>query len=168
MTRIAIIAALPGELKPFLVQNGKEGWAHERRGNVHLWRLTWPDNQGEWIGACAGMGQEAATRAFAEVEKDGAVDRVISTGWAGALSEEIQVGKAYRAGGVIDLRTGERLWPRVRRPRTRGWSQVPVSLERQTSGGSPRTTGLVSWTWKPQRLLAWLPCEGFPSGAPRA
>lgn len=108
MNRIAIIAALPGELKAFLNENAKERWVYERRGNVRLWRLTWPKDQGEWITACAGMGQDAATRAFAEIEKDGPVTRVVSAGWAGALNEEFEVGHAYKAAGVIDLRTGER------------------------------------------------------------
>ena len=107
MSRIAIIAALPGELKPFLDSQAKEGWVHERRGNVRLWRLIWPENQGEWIAACAGAGQAAATRAFAEVEKHGAIDQVISTGWAGALNDQLETGQAYRASAVVDARTGE-------------------------------------------------------------
>lgn len=101
MTRIAIIAAMPGELKPLV-----QGWDHERRGNVDIWRIRHADS--EWIAACAGMGQENATRAFAEVERDGRIDRVISTGWAGALRREMKTGKAYRARGVVDLMTGER------------------------------------------------------------
>ena len=108
MKRAAIIAAMPGELKPFLDANAKEGWTHERRGNVKLWHLIWPLDQGEWIAACAGAGEDAAMRAFAEVEKDGPVSRVISTGWAGALREELKPGEAYRVSGVIDARTGER------------------------------------------------------------
>jgi adenosylhomocysteine nucleosidase len=101
MTRVAIIAAMPAELKPLV-----RGWQHERRGSVNLWRTHRADS--EWVAACGGMGQEAATRAFAEVEKDGRIDRVISTGWAGALRRELQTGSAYRAAGVIDLKTGER------------------------------------------------------------
>lgn len=101
MSRIAIIAALPGELKPLV-----RGWSHERRGGVELWRVR--RNNAEWIAACAGMGQPAATRAFAEVEKNGPVARIFSVGWAGSLREDIQAGKAYRAAGVVDLRTGER------------------------------------------------------------
>ena len=62
----------------------------------------------EWIAACAGMGQENATRAFAEVERDGRVDRAISTGWAGALRRDLETGGAYYAAGVVDLKTGER------------------------------------------------------------
>jgi adenosylhomocysteine nucleosidase len=108
MTRIAIIAAMTGELKPFLDANAKEGWAHEKRGNIHLWRLTWPGGH-EWVAACAGAGVQAATRAFAEVEKDGAVSAVISVGWAGALTNQMEAGRVYEVSGVIDARTGERL-----------------------------------------------------------
>jgi adenosylhomocysteine nucleosidase len=101
MTRVAIIAAMAGELKPFV-----QRWAHERRGNVSLWR--WKFDEGDWIAACAGAGVDAATRAFAEVEKDGTPDVVISVGWAGALSPALESGCAYRVSGVIDARTGER------------------------------------------------------------
>jgi len=101
MTRVAIIAAMAGELKPLV-----RGWTHERRGNVDLWR--WKFDEGEWVAACGGAGVNAATLAFAEVEKDGAVDLVISTGWAGALSPELKTGNVYSVSGVIDARTGER------------------------------------------------------------
>src|ERR1035437_801308 len=101
MTRIAIIAAMPGELKPLT-----RGWRHQRRNGVDLWR--WRFDQGEWIAACAGAGVVAATRAFAEVEKLGPVTTVISTGWAGALREELETSRAYWVAGVIDARTGER------------------------------------------------------------
>ena len=62
MTRVAIVAAMAGELKPLV-----RGWAHERRGNVESWR--WKFDEGEWVAACAGAGVDAATRAFAEIEK---------------------------------------------------------------------------------------------------
>jgi adenosylhomocysteine nucleosidase len=106
MKRVAIIAAMPGELKPLV-----RGWRHERRNGVDLWRwgfLNENGDDGEWIAACAGAGVDAATRAFAEVEKDVTVSSVISTGWAGALSEEFAPGRAYQVSGVIDARTGER------------------------------------------------------------
>jgi adenosylhomocysteine nucleosidase len=99
VTRIAIIAAMPGELKPLT-----RGWRHERSNGVDLWR----SGNGEWIAACAGAGVAAATRAFAEVEKLGPVDKLISIGWAGALREELVLGKAYDVSTVIDARTGER------------------------------------------------------------
>ena len=108
MKRIAIIAAMPGELKPFLDSQAKEGWVLERHGNVRLWRLVWPLGQGEWIAACAGAGQAAATRAFAEIEKSCPIDAVVSTGWAGALNEDFATGRAYRLAGVVDAQTGER------------------------------------------------------------
>ncbi len=101
MTRVAIIAAMAGELKPLV-----RGWAHERRGVVELW--SWKFDEGEWVAACGGAGVDAATRVFAEVEKDGAADLVISVGWAGALTQALETGRAYGASGVIDARTGER------------------------------------------------------------
>lgn len=101
MTRVAIIAAMPAELKPLV-----RGWQHERRNGVDLWRRRF--DEGEWVAACAGAGQKAATRAFAEVEKDGPISCVISIGWVGALIEEAKPGKAYKVSGVIDSSTGER------------------------------------------------------------
>ena len=101
MTRVAIIAAMAGELKPLV-----RGWTHERRGSVDLWR--WKFDGGEWVAACGGAGVDAATRAFAEVERDGPVERVISVGWAGALSEAMAAGQDYRLSAVVDARTGER------------------------------------------------------------
>jgi len=109
VTRVAIIAAITGELKPLV-----RGWRRERRNGVDLW--SWRFDEGEWIAACAGAGVEAATRAFAEAERCGPVDFVISTGWAGALSEEFEPGRAYFVSGVIDARSGERF-------RSAIWSQ---------------------------------------------
>jgi len=101
MTRTAIIAAMPGELKPLV-----RGWQYESRNGVDLWR--WQFDQGEWVAACAGAGVEAATRAFAEAEKSGSITSVLSTGWAGALTTDLKPGHSYRVSGVIDARTGER------------------------------------------------------------
>jgi adenosylhomocysteine nucleosidase len=131
MNRVAIIAAMPGELKPLV-----RGWWHERSNGVDLWRsgfLNENGDGGEWIAACAGAGVEAATRAFAEAERAFrgsrspvgtrssaetraaaeaeeavSIDALVSTGWAGALREELTPGEAYRVSGVIDARTGER------------------------------------------------------------
>jgi len=101
MTRTAIIAAMPAELKPLTC-----GWRHQCQNGVDLWRWSFAD--GEWIAACAGAGIQAATRSFAEVEKGGEVDRVISIGWAGALREDLAPGQALDVSAVIDARTGER------------------------------------------------------------
>jgi adenosylhomocysteine nucleosidase len=105
MIRTAIIAAMSGELKP-LVQKSVGDWRHERRHGVDLWR--WAFDTGEWVAACAGAGQNAATRALAEVEKDGPVASVLSVGWAGALGDSYVPGQAYRVAGVVDTLTGER------------------------------------------------------------
>jgi adenosylhomocysteine nucleosidase len=101
MTRVAIIAAMPGELKPLTC-----GWRHQRRNGVDLW--SWRSDQGEWIAACAGAGVDRAAKAFAEVEKLGPVTTVLSTGWAGALRVELVPGQAYDVSTVIDASTGER------------------------------------------------------------
>jgi len=101
MTRVAIIAAMPGELKP-LVRN----WPHSTRGTVHFWAQR--SEEEEWIAACAGAGLDAATRAFAGIEDGGPIDLVLSIGWAGALTADIAAGSAHNCAGVIDTRTGER------------------------------------------------------------
>jgi len=101
MTRIAIIAAFPDELKPLV-----RDWPHSTRNGVNFWALR--NSEEEWIAACAGAGLEAATRAFAAIEDGGPVDLLLSVGWAGALNHEVASGKAYNVAGVIDVRTGER------------------------------------------------------------
>ena len=105
MTRTAIIAAMPGELKPLV-----RGWPHSTRNGIHFWaqRGEKEDWEEEWIAACAGAGQDAATRAFAAIEEGGPIDLVISIGWAGSLRAEIAPGTAHNVAGVIDVRTGER------------------------------------------------------------
>lgn len=101
MTRTAIIAAMPGELKPIV-----GGWPHSTRNGIHFWAQRTEEE--EWIAACAGAGQSAATRAFAAIEDGGPIDLVFSIGWAGALRAEIPTGSAHNVAGVIDVRTGER------------------------------------------------------------
>jgi adenosylhomocysteine nucleosidase len=101
MTRTAIIAAMPGELKPLV-----RGWPHSTRNGIHFWAQR--NEEEEWIAACAGAGQSAATRAFAAIEDGGPIDLVFSVGWAGALRAEIAPGTAHNVAGVIDVCTGER------------------------------------------------------------
>jgi adenosylhomocysteine nucleosidase len=101
MTRTAIIAAMPGELKPLV-----GGWPNSTRNGIHFWAQR--NEEEEWIAACAGAGQSAATRAFAAIEDGGPIDLVFSVGWAGALRAEIASGSAHNVAGVIDVRTGER------------------------------------------------------------
>jgi len=101
MTRTAIIAAMPGELKPLV-----GGWPHGTRNGVDFWAQR--DSEDEWIAACAGAGQAAATRAFAAIEDGGPIDLIFSIGWAGALSASFAPGSAWNVAGVIDVQTGER------------------------------------------------------------
>lgn len=100
MTRTAIIAAMPGELMPFV-----RGWHHETRNRVDVWTRKHDDN--EWIAACAGAGQDAARRALAEAERDGRADQIISVGWAGALAQDCRSTSVHRVSRIIDSRTGE-------------------------------------------------------------
>jgi adenosylhomocysteine nucleosidase len=100
MTRTALIAAMPRELKPIV-----HGWKHERRNSVDLWHHR---DEDLWVAACAGAGQPAATRAYAAVEEDAPVDLVFSLGWAGALTPSLAPGSAHNVAGVIDVLTGER------------------------------------------------------------
>jgi adenosylhomocysteine nucleosidase len=99
--KIGIIAALPGELKPLVLgwqsmrlQDGTRRWTHRSGADV-------------WIAACSGMGAEAARRAFAAAEADGALDMVLSVGWAGALDPAFRPGEARAMSVVIDAQTGE-------------------------------------------------------------
>lgn len=100
MTRTAIIAALPGELKHIV-----QGWKRTSQDGVTLWAHR---DENLWVAACAGAGQAAATRAFAAVEKDSPIDLAFSIGWAGALRPDLAPGTAHNVAGVVDVRTGER------------------------------------------------------------
>ena len=103
MSRIAIIAAMPGELKPLV-----RGW--KRVPTRQRFIAQWTQDAGcdSWVAVCAGMGVEAATRAFAQAEMDGLVDVVLSVGWAGALRDEGRVGALYIPNIVVNAQTGER------------------------------------------------------------
>lgn len=100
--RVGIIAALPGELRP-LVKDWKRAKVSTPRAKK--WTLRYGAD--EWVAVCAGMGAEAARRAFAEAERDGALELVLSVGWAGALTAKTDAGTAQVATGVIDAQTGE-------------------------------------------------------------
>jgi adenosylhomocysteine nucleosidase len=101
--RIAIIAALPGELKPLV-----RGWdrvSSPTRG-ISLWLKN--SGEDEYIAVCGGMGTSAAMRSFAAAEHIGTLDMVLSVGWAGGLTEETTPGHCYIVSEVIDTLTGER------------------------------------------------------------
>jgi adenosylhomocysteine nucleosidase len=105
---IAIVAALEGELKPFV--DGARKW--KRRQSTEgcsLWEYRHAN--GCWIAACAGMGGVRAVLAFAETEKVAAIDAVCSVGWAGALDDAIRAESVSSVSLVIDTKTGERFRP---------------------------------------------------------
>jgi adenosylhomocysteine nucleosidase len=104
--RIGIIAALPGELKPLV-----RGWDRlpaARGSGIAMWQRPLSAGDDEVVAVCAGMGAAAARRAFAAAEFLGAMDVVLSVGWAGALSDECRAGECYEVAEVIDSMTGER------------------------------------------------------------
>lgn len=100
--RVAVIAALPGELAP-LVAN----WRRVKTGSPTTRRWVKLHGANEWVAVCAGMGADAARRAFAEAERDGTFDMIISMGWAGALTETLTPETVLRPATVIDAQTGE-------------------------------------------------------------
>jgi adenosylhomocysteine nucleosidase len=107
---IAIVAALEGELGPFVHGPGARKW--KRRQSTEgcsLWEYRHAD--GCWIAACAGMGGVRATLAFAEAEKVAAIDAICSVGWAGALDEAIRAESVSSVSLVIDTKTGEQFRP---------------------------------------------------------
>jgi adenosylhomocysteine nucleosidase len=99
--RVAIIAALPGELKPLV-----QGWEKTSTPNG---TSKWTFRRGDdfWVAVCSGMGAEAARRAFAVAESDGVPDIVISYGWAGALIPDLKPGDVSVLSVVLDAQTGE-------------------------------------------------------------
>lgn len=103
--RIAVIAALPVELKPLV----SVGWTRVPAVGRHVRMWTRVDAAGDMlIAACAGMGAEAARRAFAAAEAGGAMDLVLSVGLAGATDSSVRVGMVAALSEVIDAKTGER------------------------------------------------------------
>jgi adenosylhomocysteine nucleosidase len=102
--RIAILAALPGELKPLV-----RGWdrvASPTKG-ISIW-VKMADDDDEYIAVCGGMGSAAALRSFAAAEHIGTLDMVLSVGWAGALDDSMKPAHCYAPSEIIDALTGER------------------------------------------------------------
>ncbi len=98
---IVIIAAMPGELKPLV-----RSWAAlETREGVDGWQHP----NGPIMAFCAGMGANAATRAFARARQVCNPVQLLSVGWAGALREDMPPGTIVKPSMVRDLNTGEML-----------------------------------------------------------
>jgi len=100
VSRIAIIAALPGELKP-LVAN--EAW---RRSESNVWTGT--INGHEAVAIAGGIGSAAASQAVDRALSHGSPDALVSYGWAGAITCAVKPPDAFAISEVIDHSTGER------------------------------------------------------------
>jgi adenosylhomocysteine nucleosidase len=107
---VAIIAALRGELKPFVAHKDAKSWKRRTSSKgTEVWEYRHAD--GCWLAVYAGMGEARAVIAFAEAEKIVPLDAVCSAGWAGSLDGMLQSGTVYGASLVIDTKTGERFRP---------------------------------------------------------
>jgi adenosylhomocysteine nucleosidase len=104
MSRVGIIAALPGELKPLV-----QGWKPMPLPGTRKGEAAWVSHVDgvECVAVCAGVGSEAAAHACAIAAQGGALDAIVSVGWSGALSCGIFPGNAYAVNEVIDALTGE-------------------------------------------------------------
>jgi len=96
VSRIAIIAALPGELKPLV-----RGWT---RKGAHIW--TGAIASHEVIAIAGGIGSGSATRAAEVAVSYGRPDALISYGWAGALTCALKPPSAHSITEIIDNGTG--------------------------------------------------------------
>ncbi len=101
--RIAILAALPRELRPLV-----RGWQREKAPQyVSMWTRVDPDGD-ELVAVCAGMGANAARRAFQAAEARGTLDLVLSVGLAGFTGAASGLGEVSAFSELIDVQTGER------------------------------------------------------------
>ena len=106
---IAIVAALPGELKPLVSPVNGVRWLRLKanKGTV-LWEYVPPNSEARWIAGCSGMGGERAMVALGEMERYARVDAICSVGWAGALDGTMSAASVWQVAEVIDTQTGER------------------------------------------------------------
>ncbi|MGD0444441.1 MAG: nucleoside phosphorylase [Edaphobacter sp.] len=100
--RIAIIAALPGELRPLV-----KDWQRVRTKERTIEKWMTPRGEDTWIAVCAGMGADAVRRAYTAAASDGPLDMLFSVGWAGSLHPEVVSGTVQVPTSVIDSQTGE-------------------------------------------------------------
>lgn len=98
--RIAIIAALPGELAPLV-----RGW-NKTAKNV------WTGSVGgrACMAIAGGMGAASANRAVALARSEFNPDVLVSYGWAGALTCAVKPGMACAISEVVDVTNGKRLF----------------------------------------------------------
>ncbi len=118
--KIAIIAALPGELKPLV-----KGWQRSQASGVPLWTLR--HGEDVWVAACAGMGADAARRAYAATAAEGPPQMLLSIGWAGSLKPGIAPGTVHVPTAVVDAQTGEQFSLTTGNTDTTNWRLVTTA-----------------------------------------
>jgi len=103
--RIAIIAALPGELKP-LVAKGAWRQSALKTSASNVWSGSIAGH--EVVAVAGGIGAVAASRAVDLVLSNGPADALISYGWSGAITCAVKPPEAFAISEVVDHTTGER------------------------------------------------------------
>jgi adenosylhomocysteine nucleosidase len=98
MSRIGIIAALPGELKPLV-----RGWQPSGR-NAWTGRI----GSNDALAIAGGIGAAAAERAVERAFSEANPDLLVSFGWAGALTCAVKPPSACTINEVVDAANGER------------------------------------------------------------
>jgi adenosylhomocysteine nucleosidase len=139
---VAIIAALPGELKPLVSPAKGYRWQRlkARKGTV-LWEHR---HAGErWIAGCSGMGGARATVTLAEIDRycsaEESVRVIASVGWAGALDTNISAGSVWHIAQVIDTQTGERFQTaQASSGRTEEWPILATAAQVADAGEKAR------------------------------
>jgi adenosylhomocysteine nucleosidase len=104
VSRIAIIAALPGELKP-LVANGAWRQSAPKTSASNVWFGSIAGH--EAIAVAGGIGAAAASRAVDRALSNGPADALISYGWSGAITCAVKPPDAFAISEVVDHTTGE-------------------------------------------------------------
>jgi adenosylhomocysteine nucleosidase len=110
--RPVFIAALPREISGMV-----SAWHADetlRGRGIHLY---WNDHA---VIACAGMGAARAALAVEAALKLGPASELVSVGWAGACIYRLAVGDVVYPDIVVDVKTGERFFPKKDRTNTEG------------------------------------------------
>jgi adenosylhomocysteine nucleosidase len=101
MPEVAIVAALEREVRPLV----REWKVAEREHAGRMFRFFESDRA---VVVCGGVGQEAARRATEAVVTLYRPRRILSAGFAGALSIKMRVGEVFEARCVVDARDGSK------------------------------------------------------------
>jgi nucleoside phosphorylase len=130
MPEVAIVAALEREVRPLV----REWKVAEREHAGRKFRFYESERS---VVVCGGVGPEAARRATEAVVTLYQPGRVVSVGFAGALSTGMRVGDVFEARCVVDARDGSK---------TDTGSGDGVLVSFPSVAGS--AMGRKRWTWR--------------------